>query len=231
MTDRPTAVDPAPLHLDAVRLGGATITLEVPAHHSVALLGAEDSGVGAIGAWALGLEAPPEGRVRVYGTAAGDLPHSERLVFRRRVGYLPAGDGLLHNLTLRDNVALPLRFGSTAAPRAIDGRVGVMLAAARIAHGADRRPAQVNEEERRRAAVARAIAFDPPLVILEQPFDGLTPRAATELLELVRGGETTQGGRRTVVITAQDLPAVIHRRLERVYRVTRAGVLELEPAH
>jgi ABC-type transporter Mla maintaining outer membrane lipid asymmetry ATPase subunit MlaF len=76
----------------------------------------------------------------------------------------------------------------------------------------------------------RAIAFDPPLLLLEQPFDGLTPRAAAELLEFVRGGETTQGGRRTVVITAQDLPAVIHRRVERVYRVTRAGTLEAEPA-
>lgn len=231
MSDRPTAAHPTPLVLDGVPLGGTTVSLEVAPHHSIALLGAEDSGLGRVGGWALGLETPPAGRVLVYGTTAGDLPHTERLAFRRRVGYLPAGDGLLHNLTLRDNVALPLRFGSTAAPRAIDGRVGVMLAAARIADVADRRPAQVNEEERRRAAVARAIAFDPPLVLLEQPFDGLTPRAATELLELVRGGETTQGGRRTIVITAQDLPAVIHRRLERVYRVTRAGALELEPAH
>jgi ABC-type methionine transport system ATPase subunit len=72
--------------------------------------------------------------VLVYGESALDLPPRERLAFRRRVGYLPAGDGLLHNLTLRDNVALPLHFGSTAAPRAIDGRVAVMLAAVRVAH-------------------------------------------------------------------------------------------------
>ncbi len=231
MLERPSAAHPTPLVLAGVLMGETTVTLELPVHRSVALLGAEDSGVGQIGGWALGLETPPTGHVLVYGTRAADLPPTERLAFRRRVGYLPAGDGLLHNLTLRDNVALPLRFGSTAAPRTIDGRVSVMLAAARIAAVADRRPAQVNEEERRRAAVARAIAFDPPLVILEQPFDGLTPRAATELLEFVRGGETTQGGRRTVVITAQDLPAVIQRRIEQVYRVTRAGVLELEPAH
>jgi hypothetical protein len=40
----------------------------------------------------------------------------------------------------------------------------------------------------------------------------------------------SEGGRRTVVITAQDIPAVIHRRVERVYRVTRAGTLVAEPA-
>ena len=230
MTGRPSVAHPTPLMLEGVPFEGAPVTLEVRAHETVALLGDEDAGVGRLGGWALGLETPPSGRVLVYGEAAADLPHRERLAFRRRVGYLPAGDGLLHNLTLRDNVALPLHFGSTAAPRAIEGRVNVMLAAVRVAHVADLRPAQVNEEERRRAALARAIAFDPPLVLLEQPFDGLTPRAATELLEFVRGGETTEGGRRTVVITAQDIPAVIHRRVERIYRVTRAGTLVAEHA-
>lgn len=231
MDIRPTAAHQTPLALVDVPLGGGAVSLEVPIHRTVALLGDEDTGIGALGGWALGLEAPPSGRVLVYGTDVATLPNHERLAFRRRVGYLPAGEGLLHNLSLRDNVALPLRFGSTAAPRAIDGRVAVMLAAVRVATVADRRPAQVNEEERRRAAVARAIAFDPPLLLLEQPFDGLTHRTATELLEFVRGGETAQGGRRTVVITAQDLPAVVHRRIEQVYRVTRAGQLEPEPAH
>ena len=230
MTDRPSAAHPTPLVLDGIPFEGQPVSLEVHAHETVALLGDEDAGVGRLAGWALGLETPPVGRVLVYGEVAADLPPRERLAFRRRVGYLPAGEGLLHNLSLRDNVALPLRFGSSATPRAIDGRVGVMLAAVRVAHVADLRPSEVNEEERRRAALARAIAFDPPLLLLEQPFDGLTPRAAAELLEFVRGGETTQGGRRTVVITAQDLPAVIHRRVERVYRVTRAGTLEAEPA-
>lgn len=230
MTDRPSAAHPTPLVLDGIPFEGQPVSLEVHSHETVALLGDEDAGVGRLAGWALGLETPPVGRVLVYGEVAADLPPRERLAFRRRVGYLPAGEGLLHNLSLRDNVALPLRFGSSATPRAIDGRVGVMLAAVRVAHVADLRPSEVNEEERRRAALARAIAFDPPLLLLEQPFDGLTPRAAAELLEFVRGGETTQGGRRTVVITAQDLPAVIHRRVERVYRVTRAGTLEAEPA-
>jgi ABC-type transporter Mla maintaining outer membrane lipid asymmetry ATPase subunit MlaF len=230
VTARPTAAHPIPLVLDGVPFEGTPVTLEVQSHETVVLLGDEDAGVGRLAGWALGLETPPVGRVLVYGEVAADLPPRERLAFRRRVGYLPAGEGLLHNLSLRDNVALPLRFGSSATPRAIDGRVGVMLAAVRVAHVADLRPSQVNEEERRRAALARAIAFDPPLLLLEQPFDGLTPRAAAELLEFVRGGETTQGGRRTVVITAQDLPVVIHRRVERVYRITRAGTLEAELA-
>jgi len=223
----------APLVFEHVAVGtrGAhALDLEVPARHSVAILGDEDAGVGHLGGYALGLERPPAGRVRVFGTVIGDLPEQDRLAFRRQVGYLPAGDGLLQNLSLRDNVALPLRFGSGASLKEIDGRVAVMLTAVRVGGVAQLRPAQANEEERRRAALARATAFDPSLLILEQPFDGLTGRAASELLEFARGGETAEGARRTLLITGQDLPAVVRRRIEHVYRLTRAGALELEPA-
>ena len=224
-----------PLVFDQIPMGtraAQPLSIEVPAHCTVAVLGDEDSGVGNLGGYALGLERPPGGggRVRVFGTVIADLPERDRLAFRRQVGYLPAGDGLLQNLSLRDNVALPLRFGSGASLHEIEGRVTVMLTAVRVSAVAKLRPSQVNEEERRRAALARAIAFDPSLLILEQPFDGLTGRTASELLEIARGGETAEGARRTVLITGQDLPAVVHRRIERAYRLTRAGSLELEPA-
>jgi ABC-type transporter Mla maintaining outer membrane lipid asymmetry ATPase subunit MlaF len=202
--------------------------LSIAPHQTVAVLGDEDSGVGRLGAYAMALETPVAGRVLVFETVIHELPHQERLAFRRRVGYLPAGDGLLQNLSLRDNVALPLRFGSDASSADIDGRVNIMLVAVRLAPVADRRPAHANEEERRRTALARAIAFDPSLLVLEQPFDGITARASAELLEVARGGETPQGGRRTVLITGQEIPMVVQRRCDRVYRLTRAGVLELE---
>jgi ABC-type transporter Mla maintaining outer membrane lipid asymmetry ATPase subunit MlaF len=216
---------------EAIPLGrrpGPPFSFEVPARHTVVVLGDEDSGVGLLGGFALGLERPAQGRALVWDTDVARLPERERLAFRRRVGYLPAGDGLLQNLSLRDNVALPLRFGSGASPKEIDGRVNVMLAAVRLSGAADRRPAQANEEECRRAALARAIAFDPGLLILEQPFDGLTARVASELLEFARGGETAEGARRALFITGQEMPPVILRRVERVYRVARTGVLEPE---
>ena len=184
-----------PLRFEQIPLGrdaSHALTLEIPAHHTVAVLGDEDSGVGALGSYALGLDRPPAGRALTFDMEVAVLPERERLAFRRRVGYLPAGEGLLQNLSLRDNIALPLRFGSDASPREIDGRVNVMLAAVRLAGVGQLRPAQANEEERRRAALARAIAFDPSLLVLEQPFDGLTARVASELLELARGGDSAE---------------------------------------
>jgi ABC-type transporter Mla maintaining outer membrane lipid asymmetry ATPase subunit MlaF len=205
-------------------------TLSVGLHQTVAVLGDEDSGVDRLGGYAMGLERPRVGTARAFDTDVEALPERERLAFRRRVGYLPAGDGLLQNLSLRDNIALPLRFGSDATPFDIDGRVKVILVAVRLGAAADRRPAHANEEECRRAALARAIAFDPLLLVLEQPFDGITARASAELLEIARGGETAEGARRSILITGQEIPTVVQRRCDRVYRLTRAGTLELETA-
>ncbi len=222
----------APLIFTGIPLSPRVSTpldLEVAEHQTVALLGEEDSGLGALGGYALGLEQPATGSVRVFGTVIADLPERQRLAFRHRVGYLPAGDGLLQNLSLRDNVALPLRFGSDASDREIEGRVNVLLAAVRLTSAGGARPNRANDEERRRAALARAVAFDPALLILEQPFDRLSPRAGAELLELARGGETAQGARRTILITGQELPPGLQRRMDHIYRLTRAGVLQPEP--
>ena len=63
--------------------------------------------------------------------------------------------------------------------------------------------------------------------MLEEPFDGLTDRAAAELLEAARGGETAEGARRTVFLTGSDLPSLIRPRVDRTYRMTRGLVEEV----
>ncbi len=204
----------------------AVFSLEVRPHETVVVLGDETSGVDRLAALALGLDPAPAGRALVWGTEIALLSRLRQLAFRRRVGYLPADDGLLQNLSLRDNIRLPLRFGSDFQSDDIEGRVNVILAQLRLKAVAHFRPAAATEEERRRAALGRALAFDPELVVLEQPFDGLPERVAAELLEVARGGDVSDGGRRTVFITGQDLPAMLRPRVERLLRLgpTPAGV-------
>jgi len=232
MTARSSQYDGPPLVYEQVLLSPRAATpfsLTVDRGETVVVLGEEVAAVGALGPLALALEIPRAGHVRVLGTDLALLPDRERLAFRLQVGYLPAGDGLMQNLSLRDNVALPLRFGSTAGTREIDGRVDVLMAAGRIGRIGGLRPVQANDEERRRTALVRALAFDPSLLIMEQPFDGLTSRVAGELLTLARGGEQAEGARRSVLITSQEIPSIVQSRVERIYRLVRAGTLELEP--
>src|SRR6266850_8403923 len=101
----PRSVLPVPLVFDSIpisRHASAPFSLEVGERRTVAVLGDEDSGVGLLGGYALGLERPATGHALVFGTEVAGLGEPQRLAFRRRVGYLPAGDGLLQNLSLRD---------------------------------------------------------------------------------------------------------------------------------
>jgi len=220
----------APLLFQDVPLNGGdtpTVTLEVPAHRAVSIVGGEDSGVDLMGRLALGLLTPSSGQLAVLGTELATLSRRELLAYRRRLGYLPAGDGLMQNLTLRENVALPLRFGSDLSEGEIDSRLNIMQAATGLTQVGHLRPAQANDEQRRRAALARALAFDPKLVVLEDPFVGLTDRVARSILEAARGGDVEQGSRRTVLALGPSLPANVIQRFEIRYRLVR-GVLQQE---
>jgi ABC-type transporter Mla maintaining outer membrane lipid asymmetry ATPase subunit MlaF len=193
----------APLCFEDVALPGlgSRITLEVPQHRAVVVTGPEASGVDVLPGYALALKPPPAGRVLLFG------------------------EDVAHNLSLKDNVALPLRYGSDLTEREIDGRIRIMLTMVKLGAAPDLRPAEATEEQRRRTALARALAFDPHLVILADPFDGLPTRAAAELLELARGGETETGSRRTVFMTGQSIPQLLESRVEVRYRLTEGALV------
>ena len=159
--------------------------------------------------------------------AIGDLPYYDLLAFRRRLGYLQLGDGLLQNLSLKDNIALPLRYASDHRLSEVEGRVAQLVEAVHLGAVAHLRPAQSNEEDRRRAALARALALDPELLVLEAPFDGLTGRAAIDILE--HAARRLDGAPRTVFLTAQDLHTSVRRLITRVVRV-QDGLAQDEPS-
>jgi ABC-type transporter Mla maintaining outer membrane lipid asymmetry ATPase subunit MlaF len=200
--------------------------LTVPSGQVVVALGDESSGVDCLGVVVLGLTPAPIGACRVFGVELARLARAELLAYRRRIGYLPVGDGLLHNLSLRDNVRLPLRFGSDLQVAEIEGRTDRILDRLRLTRFSGLRPADANEEERRRAALARALAFDPDLLVLEEPFAGLTDLVSEELLEAARGDEGPRRGHRTVFITGQSLPAPLRREVDREVRVVRGQAVE-----
>lgn len=183
----------------------------------VAAVGDEDSGVLDLGRYAMGLQRTISGTALVFGQPIVDLDYYDLLVFRRRLGYLQSGDGLMQNLSLRDNIALPLRYASEHATDVVDDRVAMLLDEFDLKPVALRRPAAANEEDRRRTALARAVALDPELLVLETPFDGLTGHASIELLG--HAAARRDGTRRTVFLTAQDLPPSIRPLIARVVRV------------
>ena len=200
-------------------------SLTVAPGEVVAAIGDEGSGVERLGSLALGLSAPATGAVEVFGIPIALLPYYDLLEFRRHLGYLPDGDGLLQNLSLKDNVALPVRFATDHRLREVEARVAQLIDDFRLRAIQTLRPAQANEEDRRRAAMARAVALNPKLVVLELPFVGLTSRAATDLLEKVT--RMDDGSRRAVLLTSRDLTPSVRGLVSRLVRVVDgAAVVE-----
>ena len=161
------------------------INLTVPRGQVITVFGPSGSGKSTLLAALTGELEPAAGTVEIFGEP---LPQTSRalLELRKRIGVLLQGNGLLTDLTVAENVALPLRT-HTALPRAvIDRLVKMKLHAVGLAAAADAFPRELSGGMARRVALARAIAMDPPLMIYDEPLTGLDPIAAGVVMALVR---------------------------------------------
>jgi len=132
-----------------------------------------------------GLERPRRGEVRVGDIAVWPGDGALALAGHVRVGFAFATGGLLSNLSLADNVALPLRFlgvpGAAAARRAAAALERLGLGS--VSH---LRPHAVGGSARKHANLARVLALEPELVLLDGPLEGLDAPDRGAALEVVR---------------------------------------------
>jgi ABC-type cobalamin/Fe3+-siderophores transport system ATPase subunit len=160
------------------------------------------------------------------GTIALANTPVERIGLRpwlQAIGYVAQGWDLPDGFTVRETVALPLRL-LRHSPAAIDARVATLLRELRIEHLAER-PCDRHElsgGERRRVTLARALAHEPPLLLVDEPTADLDPDATLRVLDLLAGISDT-----TVVCVTHDetTPALLGARTLRM----EAGVATSSP--
>jgi sulfate transport system ATP-binding protein len=151
------------------------VTVDVPTGSLTALLGPSGSGKSTLLRVIAGLEQPDSGSVVLDGEEVTGLPPQSR-----GVGFVFQHYAAFRHMTVWDNVAFGLKIRSR--PRAeVKKRVGELLELVQLSGLAKRYPAQLSGGQRQRMGLARALAVDPKVLLLDEPFGALDARVRKEL--------------------------------------------------
>src|ERR687892_2074169 len=149
------------------------LTLEVHRGETLVLLGRSGSGKTTTMKLINRLIDPTQGKVRVNGKATTDW---DPIQLRRRIGYVIQEIGLFPHLTIEENIGIVPRLEGWDADR-IKARARALLTMVGLDPDrfAGRFPKELSGGQRQRVGVARALAADPPLILLDEPFGALDP--------------------------------------------------------
>jgi sulfate transport system ATP-binding protein len=156
------------------------VTLEVPDGSLTALLGPSGSGKSTLLRIIAGLELPDSGQVEIHGSDATEVPPQ-----RREIGFVFQHYAAFKHMTVRDNVAFGLRIRKQPRAR-VRERVDELLGVVGLTGYADRYPNQLSGGQRQRMALARALAVEPRVLLLDEPFGALDAKVRAELREWLR---------------------------------------------
>ena len=172
------------------------------------IAGQEHSGKSDLLMLAAGLMPPVAGSYWLFGNDTKNFGEAE-LAERLRVGFVFQGGQLFNQLTIAENVALPLRYQKNLTPDAAAPEVNELLELMELSPLADVTPSNIAANWRQRAALARALILKPEILLLDNPLAGLGARHLHWWLrfldQLSRGHEQFGGGPMTLVVTADDL--------------------------
>ena len=156
------------------------VSLEVPDGSLTALLGPSGGGKSTLLRVIAGLEAPEQGRVIIAGADATSAPARER-----EVGFVFQHYAAFKHMTVRDNVAFGLKIRKRPKDE-VRAKVDELLSLVHLEGFAGRYPAELSGGQRQRMALARALAVEPKVLLLDEPFGALDAKVRVELRRWLR---------------------------------------------
>ena len=191
-------------------LNGKTIfdalDLDIPRGKVTAIMGPSGTGKTTLLKHITGQMRGQSGEVQVDGQNVSGLNREQLFELRERIGYLFQNSALLTDFDVFENVAFPLRQHTSLPEVLIRNIVLTKLQAVGLRGAARLMPSELSGGMARRVALARAIVFDPMLILYDEPFVGLDPIALNQVLKLIRTLNETLGI--TSVLVAHELAAV-----------------------
>ncbi|MCP3935529.1 MAG: ABC transporter ATP-binding protein [Actinomycetia bacterium] len=205
-------------------LAGVDVTIE--RHDFVAIVGKSGSGKSTLLNMIAGIDRPTSGEVGVDGTVLNGLSENQLARWRgTTVGVVFQFQQLIPTLTVAENLTMAMDFVGAIPRRERSARARSLLGLVAVADQADKFPSELSGGQQQRAAIARALANDPPLIVADEPTGNLDSRTADSVLDLFR--ELTETGKTIVMVTHER---DIAPRVDRIVTVIDGRILAADLA-
>ncbi len=201
------------------------VDLDVFRGEILVLLGGSGSGKTTLLKQVLGLAKPETGSIAINGVDITCCSPSELGAVRRRIGVAFQAGALFNSMSVEDNVALPLRELTRLADSTIRLMVWMKLMAVGLSDAGSLLPPELSGGMRKRAAVARAMALDPEILILDEPSAGLDPIVSAGLDELILFLNRSFGV--TILVVTHEMESAF-RIADRVAMLYQGGLIAVE---
>jgi oligopeptide/dipeptide ABC transporter ATP-binding protein len=187
------------------------VDLAVNAHETIGLVGESGSGKSTLGRIALGILQPSEGAVMLDGTDVARLPKAERLAMRRKLQFVfqDPYSSLDPFSPIGESIAEPMRTHRTHDRAGRVQRVGELLAMVGLPEDdMSRYPREFSGGQLQRIAIARGLALDPEVIVLDEPVSSLDVSTQAEVINLLEDLQARTGV--AYLFIAHDLTVVEH---------------------
>lgn len=178
------------------------VKLDITEGEIFMIVGASGSGLSTFLRLLSGLLDPLEGTVKIFDVDIGNATQQQMVAIRQMTGYVFQRSGLINNMTLLDNIALPLRYHTALKEKEILAIARDKLRFAGIEGYETKLPAQLSEECKKRGGFARALAMDPGLIFYDELTTDLCEFSPHSILSLIEKLKEEKGT--TSVITSHN---------------------------
>ncbi|MSS73276.1 MAG: ABC transporter ATP-binding protein [Candidatus Latescibacteria bacterium] len=183
------------------------LTFDVPKGKVTTILGPSGSGKSVLLKHIIGVLKADSGTVQVLGEDVAQLNRAGVQALRKRIGVLFQSAALFDSMSVLENVAFGLRMHTKMPDEQIRAKVTECLKRVNLVGVEDRAPSDLSGGMRKRAALARAIAMDPAIILYDEPTTGLDPKTANVVGDLILDIHKQMGI--TAVVVTHDMPLAL----------------------